>query len=399
MSIVLKTYNIKFVIAFAMIMIFGGCTEPFTPEIPIQESILVIEARVTNKQENHEVILSRSGQEGDVQIPERGATVSVLGSDQQQYTFSETQAGIYVSNLSFAASPGVSYQLLITTTDGSTYQSDETLLPASSQIDRVYAQRSTTDSGLEGVSLLVDSFNPNGDALYYKYEFEETYKIIAPNWGPDQLVVLSEENRVLGIIARTEEERICYNTDFSNEIILTNTSAAGEDRISNFTVRFINRDNFIISHRYSILVKQYVLSQGAFNYYEKLSEFSGSSSLFSESQPGFINGNIKSESNPDEKVIGFFEVASVSERRAFFNYTELFPGEELPPFIDECRRTNFLADGTSSIFDLVQANAVSYVNNVTDPFTGELLEYIVVPRACGDCNELGSNVIPDFWEE
>lgn len=394
-----KTYINKVPMAIVILLIITSCTAPFSPEIPIQESILVIEARITNEQENHEVILSRSGKEGESQIAENGAEVSILASNQQQYTFTETEAGRYISDLSFAADPNLSYQLLINTSDGNRYISEDEVLPARSQIERVYAQRSVTDSGLEGVALILDSFNPNSDGFYYKYEYEETYKIIAPNWGPDELIVVSEQNRIIGLTGRSREERICYNTRFSNEIILTNTSAAGEDRVSNFTVRFINRDNFIISHRYSILVKQYVLSQSAFNYFEKLSVFSGSSSLFSQSQPGFINGNIKSENNPDEKVIGFFEVSSVSESRAFFNYADLFPEEELPPFVDECRRTNFLADGTSSIFDLVNANAVSYVNSVNDPFTGALLEYIVVPRVCGDCNELGTNLIPEFWEE
>ena len=205
----------------------------------------------------------------------------------------------------------------------------------------------------------------------------------------------------VGIVNRdpNREERTCYATDNSIRIILTKTSGAGEDRVTDFDVRFLNKDNFIISHRYSILVKQYVLSQQAYTFYEKLQDFSGSESLFSQSQPGFINGNIFVDDDSDERVVGIFEVSSISEKRAFFNYADLFPDEDLPPFIDECRPANYDVGGTLSVFEFVKSNRVSYTNNVANPVTGALEEYIVVPRVCGDCTVLGSAMVPDFWQE
>ena len=59
-------------------------------------------------------------------------------------------------------------------------------------------------------------------------------------------------------------------------------------------VRFINRNNYIISHRYSILVRQFVQSNEAFTFYETLNDLSRNESLFSETQPGFLAGNVSS---------------------------------------------------------------------------------------------------------
>jgi hypothetical protein len=57
-----------------------------------------------------------------------------------------------------------------------------------------------------------------------------------------------------------------------------------------------------------------------------LKELSGSDGILSQNQPGFFFGNIKSVENPNEKVIGYFEVSSVSSQRIFFNYEDVFPG-------------------------------------------------------------------------
>ena len=378
-----------------------GCTEPFSPDLlPQTESILVVDVTLTNELKNHEVLLSRSSTEaGELQI-ESNATVTVLDDIQQTFVFTESEPGTYVSDIAFAAEFDRTYRLLITTADGRSYTSSTESLPQTAQIENVEAKKKTTDSGNEGIVITVDSFDPTGNSIFYRYEYEETYKIVAPKWGPSELVASPEEFRTVGLVDRdpNKEERTCYATAPSNSIILTKTSGVGEDRVSDFEVRFLNKDNYIISHRYSILVKQYVLSRQAYGFYEKLKDFSGSESLFSESQPGFINGNIFPDDGSNERVVGIFDVSSISEKRIFFNYVDFFPDEELPPFIDECRRTTVARDDPA-IYEAVRSNRVSYVGNITNQATGALEAYIVVPRVCGDCTVLGNATIPDFWEE
>lgn len=397
-----RTYHCAILALFLAGPIFNACTEPFSPELlPQAESVLVVDATLTNEVKKHEILLSRSSQEqGELQI-EGNATVRVIDDTQQTFLFSETEPGTYVSEVAFGATTGRTYRLQITTSDGKSYTSNSEPLPPSGQIDDISTKRTLTTTGSEGVSVTVDSFDPTGNSRFYRYEYEETYKIIAPKWGPEQLVVLSEENQTVGIINRDpeKEERVCYAKENSISLLLTKTSGVSGDRVSDFEVRFLNRNNFVISHRYSILIKQFILSQQAYTFYEKLKDFSGSESLFSQSQPGFINGNIFPDDDSGERVVGIFEVASVSEKRAFFSYSDFFPDEELPPFIDECRPTTFQVGGTPSVFEFVRSNRVSYTNSITDQTTGALQAYIVVPRVCGDCTEIGNPEVPDFWEE
>ena len=394
------TYR-NYILLFLLVgSIFVGCTEPFSPDLlPQTESILVVEATLSNESKNHEVLLSRSSQEqGTLQV-EENANVSIVDDNQRTFTFTESEAGRYVSDIAFSAESNRAYRLFITTSNGRTYASNPATLPQITQIENVESKKTVTDSGVGGVTITVDSFDPTGNSTYYRYEYEETYKIIAPEWVLDELRVVSEENMFVGIFERQDEERTCYASERSNTIILTKTSGAGEDRVTDFSVRFLNQDNFIISHRYSILVKQYVLSREAYTFYEKLQDFSGSESLFSQSQPGFINGNIIPTDGGNDRVVGIFEVSSVSEKRTFFNYSDFFPDEELPPFVNECRPTTFELGGNPSVFEWVKSKRVSYVGNVTNQQTGALEAYIVVPRVCGDCTELGSTTVPDFWVE
>jgi len=174
-----------------------------------------------------------------------------------------------------------------------------------------------------------------------------------------------------------------------------------EDRVSNFMVHFINRNNYIISHRYSILVRQLVQSNTAFRFYETLGEFSSSESLFSETQPGFLEGNVFSMQDEDEKVLGFFDVASVTEQRIFFNYTDFYPDEPLPPYLSPCDETALpLAnqDGSCFLQAVLERNAIRFVrdNNNSTAFEGP---FFTVPRICGDCTVLGAVEVPDFWTE
>ena len=83
----------------------------------------------------------------------------------------------------------------------------------------------------------------------------------------------------------------------------------------------------------------------------------------------------------------------------FFNYSDFYPNEELPPFPDDCGRFEILNGTPPNIFDFVVSERISYVDDVLDESIGLTIGYVVVPRICGDCTVLGSPLVPEFWEE
>lgn len=394
----------------AILMSLSTCVEPFEAETLTFDSALVIDATITNEMKQQQVFLSRTYRlEADGPKPVRSAQVTVTDSQGNAYQFQEKAAGTYMSQSVFAALPGTSYKLQVTTSNGRKYESDIVELTPVAVMDQVSAERTTNQDGAEGVAIVVDASSPSGNARNYRYTYEETYKIIAPNWHPSDLRIPEPppgEDEAPGcdldIVLREEEEHTCYATAPSNNIILTETNGFPEDRVSDFVVRFINRKSYIISHRYSILVRQLVQSDAAYVYFETLARLSGDESLFSQSQPGFLQGNVHSADDPEEKVLGYFDVASVTEKRIFFNYDDLFPGEALPPYISPCNETAPPLSNPSGcvLRPIVASNNVRYVgSNQPGPFSPGPGPYLVVPRVCGDCTEIGSTEIPEFWTE
>lgn len=391
----------------ALILIIGfytnSCIEPFEIKTLSFENALVVEATITDEFKKHEIKLSRTFKlEEFTPLSESNAIVKIEDESQNTYDFEEIEPGHYRSLTAFKAQQNVSYKLLILTSNGRSYSSQPTKLTKRAEIDEVYALKSVDN---DGISIFVDSFNPNGDARYYRYDYEETYKIIVPKWSAYDFEIISDVPPYqVEIVPRTQEEKTCYNTIYSDGIIQTESNSFNEDRITKFLVRKIQKDDFILSHRYSILVKQYVQSLEAYTFYNILNELSGSGSLFSQNQPGFISGNLFSNEDYSEKVLGFFEVSSVSSKRLFFNPKDIiFSG---PLFIGNCNiRAPKLDDGlgNSPLIEAIKAGTVKYyLDNHESNFT-EPIEpggpYVVVYSECGDCTSLGSNEVPDFWEE
>ncbi|WP_109436936.1 DUF4249 domain-containing protein [Aquimarina sp. AU119] len=397
-------------------LLFSQCVEEFDFETEDFESILVVNTTVTNEVKRQQVLLSRTFRfEDNGPLLESGATIKVVEENTGiEYLFEEVSSGTYLSVQEFAAMPDKKYQLIINTSDGRSYVSEKVMLPNEISIDRVYPKRMANTRGVEGIGILVDTFDPTSTSKYYRYKFEETYRITAPFWSPQDIVIITgEEDCIYDFIERPEGKRVCYADNFSNSIIITNTTAFNEDRLTGFLLNFLPSDDIRVVDRYSILVKQFVQSKEANGFYQILKDFSESESLFSQVQPGFIEGNIISENNKDEIVLGFFDVSSVSERRIFFDSNDFigdltkfdFGCQAILPVIDaenEETREAFerrwirVASDRSNMFVSMESNGPPEpegCKSTIDGFT------FVTPRECGDCTAFGRSEVPDFWED
>jgi len=392
-----KIVAIKLILLLLIGIGFTNCTDPYKMETNTFEDALVIEATLTNIMQKQKVKITRSYRlEDSAPVFEEGADVYVTDSDGNQYNFVQDN-NMYISTQAFQPVPGKNYELTIITNDGKKYVSSKEILPASSPIQDVTASVQTID-GKRGVEIRAKSFDPSNSSRYYRFEYEETYKIVSPKWIPLKAIITGPES--IEMVPRVGETRTCYSTDKSTDILLLNTNETPEDRVD-FPVRFISDQNYIISHRYSILVHQYIHNLHAYNFYKALKTISdGSGNVLSPNQPGFLSGNLKCVSNPNEKVIGFFDVASVSSKRIFFDYTDFFPGIPLPPFKVNCNELsmdfcfqplNPFCDGPS-VMAYLNTNLMAIYEYENAPV------YIMVPTPCSDCTSFSSTVIPPFWQ-
>ncbi|KAF2507855.1 DUF4249 domain-containing protein [Flavobacterium zhairuonense] len=381
----------------------SSCTEQYIFQSNTFEDILVVQARITNELRTQEIKISRSFRLGEkTPTMEAGANVYISEDGNKTYEFEfEEYSGLYVSKEPFQALPEKSYQLHITTKDGKSYSSATQTLTAVSDV-QVEPKVETID-GYKGVQIQVTNYDPSAKSKFYRYEYEETYKIVSPSWSPNKLIVdpnspNKEEPNYL-ITPRQGETRVCYTTKKSDDLILLSTVGQSEDRI-NLPIRFIDISNPILNERYSIIVRQYVQSLESYTYYTTQKKLSTSESLLSQVQPGFNYGNLKSDDDPDEKIIGYFEVSSVSSKRIFFNFRDLFPYDQYPPFYTDCIPTEL-----ANCWDAKGCAGATILALIKSPvpekvFYGQRSNMEIViffPPGCTDCTRISSNIKPLFW--
>ncbi|MEC8831736.1 MAG: DUF4249 domain-containing protein [Bacteroidota bacterium] len=435
---------LKYIGLFSVLFFCFSCLDEL--EIDVLEDndtspALVVEAVFTDEPITQKVYLSRSSLRLDLEtdtiynpyIPlgsrpidsvdmEGGATVRVFGDDGSTYQFTEGEEGTYLSNQPFALQMGVGYTLDISTQHGVEYESDPLVVEGRSQLTNVYAERAVNDNGEEGVAIYVDSDPQQGNTQFYRYTYEETYKVISPNWVGSEFRLTNYDPCALPfptydleIVAREVQNRVCYNTVASTTIQQFSTSGSPDRNISKHMVRFIGKDNFIISERYSILVQQQVQSADAYSFYETLNGFSKSENIFSQVQPGAIYANVHRKDGASENVLGYVEAVGVSDQRLFFNFDDFFADEELPEFPFNCNLLTAeeshqsYCDPTpepnpcpTSVIERVNLGIISYFGEYDEDLLPDPLcsgPFVFVPRICGDCTLLGSNVEPDFWIE
>ncbi len=217
-------------------------------------------------------------------------------------------------------------------------------------------------------------------------------EIVAQAWVDGEFIVSNSGQLSWNeLCCRPVEKKVGYNTVVSDSIIQLKTDNLSQGNSSVFPIRVISRDNPIIRTRYSILVRQFAQSLEAFTFYKILNKFSSSENLFSQNQPGFFSGNLYSVDNQDEKVVGYFDISSVSSKRIFFNFSDFFPDESLPPYFVDC--TSFVITDLNLLKEKVLDGSVVYAS--ANPTPGGIPS--VVDAACGDCTKLGTSTKPEFW--
>jgi len=426
--------ELKWAVIFYTSLQISGCIEEFEPEniTEILDGALVVDARITDENKQQTILLTRtfSFDETDP-TPEIGAQVSIIDELGGTIDFIENKPGNYSTIEAINLEQGRAYTLQITTTDNVIYQSNKTTLPSKIELAELKTQRKFNNSENDGVSIMVSNSNNSSSANYFRYEYEETYKIISPDYNPfdwDQVDYdfFCEDNDgwEVTIGLRKEQSEVCFGTSESKNLILTSTSNLTTNNLDDFEVRFISSDNYKISHRYSILVKQYHHDINASVFFNSLEDFSSFENIFSSIQTGKLEGNITAQNSENAQVFGYFELSSYSEKRLFFNYKDFYPTKPLPNYIISCdfvRKPSLypqgfhstvidgkiVLDGTSNspLIDGILAGLIGYIGENEDYLLvdeyGEpdRAPYLVKPLGCIDCREFGDNKTPNFWIE
>lgn len=360
-----------------MSLLLHGCIESFAPpEITSASSYLVVDGFLnTSPGGSSQIKLSRTQNITDSTPPrvEPRARISVEGDKGSQYTFTEAQPGTY-SLGPIAYREAEKYRLRIRTGDGKEYLSDYVASIQTPPIDSV-TYRVQPDRA--GIQVFVSTHDPRNNTRFYRWSFDETWMYQMPLYSG--IEVVNNE-----MVYRTEDINTCWSSFKASRIIVGSSIKLSEDIVQDVPVTTVPAASGKLRWKYSILVKQYGLSQEEYEYWTSLAKTTESTGSLFDPQPAQVTGNIRSVSDPRELVFGFFSASTQQEQRLFVN-------EYMGVYLSACEPTDTLA--------LAQALETLDLILVEFPVPGSNQPlYITGTADCTDCRLLGgTNKKPDFW--
>ena len=358
-----------------------SCKKPYSP--PVDEetnSILVVEGTIAaGVNAENRYLLSRLRPLLDTTInePETGAKIVIEGQGGQNWTLTETSAGDYRSTISLPLTS--SYKLKIQTRSGKQYETDFLAVKSTPPIDSVTWSQPEKDA-----EIYVHTHDPSNNTRYYRWEFSETWEyhsFFDSN--------LKYENGRISFLPDSLTNFACWSSAYSGSIILGNTTALSEDKVSYQPILVLPNASPKASFKYSINVKQVALTVDAYNFWTILRKNTELTGTLFDPQPSQLPGNIKSITNPGERVIGYVSVGAVSEKRLYIRNAELFQWPQRPAEDSVCKTVDANPD-PFAFLDRDTTYGPAYF------LSGALL---LAKKNCMDCRRRGgSTVRPAFWQ-
>jgi hypothetical protein len=313
-------------------------------------------------------------------FPELHATVTIVSNHGPSYPLTDTAGtGIYTS-APLTLDITKQYSLAVTTSDGRKYASDAVPCKPTPPIDTLF-WRQPGD-----FTLYVNTHDPTGDTRFYRYDYIET-------WEHD--AELTADYTVAGgmivPVDSSNQKFRCWTTAPSTNVIVTTSARLAQDIISAFPITTITNGDTKFTIAYSILVRQYALTEDAYNYWLLIQKTSNSLGTLFDLQPTQLMGNFHCITNPSEPVIGFLSAYTVQQQRVFVYHSNLNSWKD-----------NQLFYGCDSL--LIPANPMNpliynYPDTFYAPWYINLQGFVVLgSRYCIDCTLFGgSNQRPSYW--
>lgn len=383
-------------IALAMIVAYFGsrCIEPFDPPRGNFDDLLVVEGLITDAAGPQMIRLTRSFPLDTTQyLPEEGATVKILDDLGNEYQLQDAGNGEYYTPWpGFQGQTGQTYQLLITTSGGALIQSDPVIMKKTPGIDSVSWEVVSTlnDEGeqIPGVQIYVSTHDPENQTWNYRWNWEETWEFTAPyhsfyQWAPNGMVEVRPENIYT-----------CWSTATSGEILIESSSKLADDIIFRYPLHYVSSlASNRLSKKYSILVKQYALSDAAWFFWQQMEKMNQNMGTLFAPQPTAVTGNLYSVSAPGTPVLGYFDASGVKEQRIFITREDL---EDMDAYsgYHGCQRDTLL------FAEIPDYPYKRYYNPIDEHMNdmGIVIGYFISTLECTDCTLHGVNKKPDFWE-
>lgn len=388
----LYTRSLKNVV-YCCLLLLVGCVEPYAPEVIEGPNHYLVVDGLINGNGVTSVKLSRTQNISEENMPmaEMGATLLLEEEQGAQHPLHEAAPATYVSS-SLNLDLNKKYRLYIRLSSGREYVSDFVDVKQTPPIEKVDWE--AVDNNLQ---IYVNSRDPQNNTQYYRWEYEATWAYTA---ALNSNIKYDEASGTIVPRTRSDENIYnCWRTDYSTGIQLATSAKLSEDIIHEYPILTLPAASEELRIKYSILVKQYALTQEAYQYWEALRKNTESIGTLFDPLPAQLTGNVHSLADPDEPVIGYVGASSVQEERLFVSRDEL--PKEWRYFYPTCEMDSLMPAEGETLADLAGRFKYDSYMPVTEIFASEgppaPIGYMGASKGCVDCRTRGTNVKPDFW--
>jgi hypothetical protein len=363
------------------------CREPYAPPaITNPNRYLVVDGFINTGANTVTTFnLNRTRNLGDTTvtgIPELDAQISIVSSGGAAYPLTETLGtGIY-SSAPLTLDVTQQYQVTITTTTGETFSSDPVPCLNNPPIDSIF-WRQPND-----LTVYASTHDPTDATHYYRYDYNETWQ-----HNSQLQTVWRVANGMIYPVDTSTQKDSCWTTDTSGNILLASSAAETKDFIVGFPLVTIPNSDPRVQFIYSILVRQYALTEGAFNYWQLIQKNTQDVGTLFDVQPTQLTGNIHCTSNPAEPVIGYINASGVQQQRIFILYEQVSNWTQ--------NQAGSGCDTVEISYDDLNPFVYNYPNpNYAPWYFITFGPLVLASKNCLDCTLTGgTNIRPAFWPQ
>lgn len=381
-----QTYFSRAMLLIVISLFLSTCLDEYNPpEISQSESILVVEGNISDS--NTRIKLTQSTKLSEDRLVELTNARVLL--ENETGTFSENLVnnsdGFYTTETSLDTNDKYRIQIQ---TEGEVYASDYLEILPTPAIDSV-----SWESVDDAFQVQVTTHDNTNDLRYYLWTFEETWSYRARY--PSLFIFRDDQ-----IISRTEEEEffICYSSKPSSAIQIGTTINLDENVVFKQPIHVIEPTESVkLSRKYSIIVKQYSISQEAYEFWQLLKKNSESLGTLFDPQPSQLPSNLTCISNPQKPVVGFVIASREQQERIFVKRKDL-PFSRIPFFQGfSCKMDTIDLDLESLREEFESSRKLVTFEIIVD---GAFIGWGSTTPSCADCRfGGGSTKEPDFWQD
>ena len=338
---------ISWLISFALLIY--GCVEPYNLKYNINQSVVIIDATITDEDGEQNIVLKESMPNGSSSsiVAMSNAQVEVMVNGREKVLFTErpTDPGTYLAPMGFKAKFGNTYLLFVTSEAGDKFESSVETIKKGAEIKGVsqsfekitIKEKNTTAYAHK---IYVDTQDPvgNGDFYAWTWKLFESQSIcrtcepgqryyITP--APAGRCVSDLPNFLRNVIYDYNCNAACWEIIYSLKGNIMSDEFVDGKLIANRLVAEIPLYN--LNSGALIEIKQQSLSLDSYKYLKILIDQNQNSGGLADTPPASLIGNVRTLSSNARPVAGYFRVTDETVIRYWIDRTTIPSGVDIIP--------------------------------------------------------------------